>query len=107
AFWWVRGSSVRVRSCPGGPMLTKSVRSVLCSTSLAFTVLLGGCGSIEHTIACDTGLNNNSNCTCGPCPVSPGPEFLYASSQSSNQVFGFSIDHNSGALGTAFSTPAP
>lgn len=88
-------------------LVTNSVRAVSVVVILAFTILLGSCSSIEHTIACDVGINDNSHCTCGPCPVTPGPEFLYATSQNTNQISTFSIDHTSGVLGAAVSTPAP
>jgi 6-phosphogluconolactonase (cycloisomerase 2 family) len=40
------------------------------------------------------------------CPISPGPEFLYATSIG-GQILAFSIDHNSGALTTIGSVPGP
>jgi 6-phosphogluconolactonase (cycloisomerase 2 family) len=40
------------------------------------------------------------------CPISPGPEFLYATSLS-GQILAFSIDHNTGALTTIGSVPGP
>lgn len=79
----------------------------VCSAAVVLIVLsmsLAGCGS--NNVSC---LNPaGGTCTCGPCPVNPGPEFLYATSYSNaGQILTFTIDHKTGALGTPATIPGP
>lgn len=75
---------------------------------VALPMALASCGSSTTPVICP--LASNGTCTCGSgtsaCPVNPGPEFLYAAG-SGSQIQAFSIDHNSGALATAGSSPGP
>jgi len=75
---------------------------------VALCLALASCGTSTPPVVCAAA--GNSTCTCGSgtsaCPVSPGPEFLYAAGAGS-QIQVFSIDHNSGALTTVGSTPGP
>jgi 6-phosphogluconolactonase len=75
---------------------------------VALSLALTSCGTNAPTVIC--GASSSASCTCGSgtaaCPVSPGPEFLYAIS-SVGQMLAFSIDHNSGALTTIGSVPGP
>jgi|HubBroStandDraft_6_1064221.scaffolds.fasta_scaffold208145_2 hypothetical protein len=57
--------------------------------------------------------SNSSTCSCGSgtaaCPVTPGPEFLYATAVTSTggQILSFSVDRNTGALTSIGSVPGP
>lgn len=85
-------------------MLTYS-RSLNVLVVLVLLWLFAGCGT-GRTVVCAAGSGNN--CSCGACPVSPGPEFLYATSSSNGgQILTFTVDHNSGALSVPSSTPGP
>jgi len=74
---------------------------------VALSLALASCGTSTPPVICP--LAGNSTCTCGAgtsaCPVSPGPEFLYAAGSGQIQVF--NIDHNSGALSTVGSVSGP
>lgn len=79
---------------------------------VALSFALASCGT-NTPVVCNfapSSASSSSTCTCGPgtaaCPISPGPEFLYAIS-SSGQILGFSIDHTSGALTSVSSVPSP
>ena len=77
----------------------------VCSAALVLIVLslaLSGCAGNS---SCAVG----TNCQCGvPCQVNPGPEFLYATSGSNaGEILSFTIDHKTGALGTATAIPGP
>ncbi len=85
-------------------MLTRTLRTFaefLIVPALLFA--LTSCGTSRSPIVCNP--SNNATCVCGSgtqaCPISPGPEFLYANS-TTGQILAFSIDHNTGAL-----TPLP
>ncbi|MGA7399679.1 MAG: beta-propeller fold lactonase family protein [Candidatus Sulfotelmatobacter sp.] len=88
---------------PSYTLRTPATFFVVAVMSLA----LASCGSSTPPVVCP--LAGNSTCTCGQgasaCPVSPGPEFLYAAG--SGQIQAFSIDHNSGALSTVASVAGP
>lgn len=81
------------------------------SVVLTLSVALGSCGNGPRTV-CDlpASTGSNSTCTCGSeaaaCPVSPGPEFLYATSIS-GQILALSVDRDSGALTMIGSVPGP
>jgi hypothetical protein len=68
---------------------------------------LTSCGT-ARPIVCPA--SSSALCQCGPgvaaCPVIPGPELLYATSNT-GQILAFSIDHNSGGLTTISSLPGP
>jgi hypothetical protein len=55
--------------------------------------------------------SDSSTCSCGSgtsaCPVTPGPEFLYATAVTSTggQILSFSVDRNSGGLTPIGSVP--
>jgi 6-phosphogluconolactonase len=74
---------------------------------VALSLALACCGTSTPPVICP--LAGNSTCTCSQgtstCPVSPGPEFLYAAG--SGEIQGFVIDHTSGALSTVGSVPGP
>ncbi len=77
---------------------------------VALALTLASCGTSTPPIVCNLPSSSNGTCTCEPgtsaCPVSPGPEFLYAAGSGSQiQVFG--IDHKSGALTAVGSVPGP
>ncbi|SRR5713226_3148908 len=72
---------------------------------LVLTVLLAGCGG-GHSVFCAVPASGSS-CTCGPCPVDPGPEFVYATSSTAGQILTFTVDHKTGALGTPTTTIGP
>jgi len=62
---------------------------------------LAGCGSGSQVISCAAPVN-------GTCPIIPGPEFLYATSdRNGGQILTFSVDHQTGALSTPAAVPAP
>jgi 6-phosphogluconolactonase len=76
--------------------------------AVALCCALASCGTNTPPIICSA--LSGASCTCGSgtaaCPISPGPEFLYATSIG-GQILAFSIDHNSGALTTIGSVPGP
>ena len=81
----------------------------ICSVSfvvMVLSLLLAGCGS-DRSVLCNG--SGGGACTCGPCPVTPGPEFLYATSGSLNagQILAFTVDHKTGALGPIATIPGP
>src|SRR5437588_5700894 len=79
-----------------------------CSVLSVLLVLsfLAGCGG-GHGVFCAVPASG-STCTCGPCPVNPGPEFLYATNNSTpGQILAFPVDHKTGALGTPTTTAGP
>jgi 6-phosphogluconolactonase len=80
---------------------------LLVAAALCFA--LASCGTNTPPIICNA-LSVAASCTCGfstkACPISPGPEFLYATSIG-GQILAFSIDHNSGTLSTIGSVPGP
>ena len=77
----------------------RSVHLVL----LVLSMLLAGCGG-GHSVFCAVPASGSS-CTCGPCPVNPGPEFIYATTNSTaGQILTFTVDHKTGALGTPTTT---
>jgi 6-phosphogluconolactonase len=77
---------------------------------LTLSLALGSCGGTSPVVCSTAAGNSSSTCACGSgtaaCPVSPDPEFLYATSLS-GQILVFSIDRNSGALTTIGSVPGP
>ncbi len=79
---------------------------LLVAAALCFA--LASCGTNTPPIICNA--LSVASCTCGSgteaCPISPGPEFLYATSIG-GQILAFSIDHNSGTLTTIGSVPGP
>jgi 6-phosphogluconolactonase len=67
---------------------------------LVLSLLLAGCGS-GQVVSCGAPANAN-------CPVIPGPEFLYATSNSNaGQILAFTIDRKTGALGAPATIPGP
>jgi 6-phosphogluconolactonase len=73
---------------------------------LVLTLLLAGCSG-GHSVFCAVPASGSS-CTCGPCPINPGPEFLYATNNSTaGQILTFTVDHKTGALGTPTTTAGP
>jgi 6-phosphogluconolactonase len=79
-----------------------------CSVLSVLLVLsfLAGCGG-GHSVFCAAPATG-STCTCGPCPVNPGPEFVYATNNSTEgQILTFTVDHKTGALGTPTATAGP
>ena len=77
---------------------------------VALALALASCGTNAPPVICNAPTSSGGSCTCGSgmpaCPISPGPEFLYATSIG-GQILAFSIDHNSGALTTIGSVPGP
>jgi 6-phosphogluconolactonase len=72
---------------------------------LAFSLFLAGCGS-GHTVFCAAPASGS--CACGPCPITAGPEFLYATNNSTaGQILTFTVDHTTGSLGTPTTTVGP
>jgi len=76
---------------------------------------LTACGT-NRPVVCNAPSSSAATCTCGSgtaaCPVSPGPEFLYAlgitsSGGSGSQILAFSVDRNSGALTPIGAVPGP
>jgi 6-phosphogluconolactonase len=78
--------------------------------AVALSLSLASCGTNTSSIICNAPVSSGSSCGCGSgtaaCPISPGPEFLYATSLG-GQILAFSIDHSSGALTTIGSVPGP
>jgi lactonase family protein with 7-bladed beta-propeller len=77
---------------------------------------LTACGANRPVVCNAPGSSSAATCTCGSgtaaCPISPGPEFLYAISITStggsgSHILAFSIDRNSGALTPIGSVPGP
>jgi 6-phosphogluconolactonase len=77
--------------------------SRVCSVPFALIVLsllLAGCGG-GQSVSCASPAGAN-------CPVNPGPEFLYATSNGSGgQILTFTVDHKTGALGAPAAIPGP
>jgi 6-phosphogluconolactonase (cycloisomerase 2 family) len=75
---------------------------------VALSLALASCGT-NTPFVCDAPIPSSGTCVCSSgtaaCPISPGPEFLYATG--SGQILAFSIDHNSGALATIGSVAGP
>lgn len=68
--------------------------------AIVLLLLMGGCGT-SHSVSCAGPGGAN-------CPIAPGPEFLYASSNSNGgQILTFTVDHSSGALGGPATTIGP
>lgn len=96
------------RLMPTNALRTSAKFIVVVTLSLA----LASCGTNAPPLVCAAlpgSTSSSGTCTCGSgtaaCPISPGPEFLYAAGGS--QILAFSIDHNSGALTTVGSVPGP
>jgi 6-phosphogluconolactonase (cycloisomerase 2 family) len=74
---------------------------------VALSFALTSCG-INTRVICPA--SSGATCQCGAgteaCPISPGPEFLYATTNGS-QILAFSIDQNSGALTALASALGP
>ncbi len=70
---------------------------------------LTSCGTSTPVDICLAPSSSSATCTCGSgtaaCPISPGPEFLYASG--GGTIAGFSIDHSTGALIQVTSATGP
>ncbi|HZW95021.1 MAG TPA: hypothetical protein VFF64_18885 [Candidatus Eremiobacteraceae bacterium] len=85
----------------------------------ALLFALTACGSNGPSVCNHPPSSSAATCACGSgaaaCPVSPGPEFLYAISITSTggtgglgaQILAFSVDRNSGALTPIGSGPGP
>ncbi|MFZ0815858.1 MAG: beta-propeller fold lactonase family protein [Candidatus Sulfotelmatobacter sp.] len=77
---------------------------------LTLSLALGSCGGTSPVICNTAPGSSGGTCTCGSgtaaCPVSPGPEFLYATNLR-GQILAFSIDRNGGALTMIGSVPGP
>ena len=77
--------------------------------AVALCFALASCGTNASPVICNA-PSSSGTCTCGSgtaaCPISPGPEFLYATSFGA-QILAFSIDHNSGTLTTIGSVAGP
>lgn len=85
----------------------------------ALLFALTACGTNGPVVCEAPSSSNSSTCTCGSgtaaCPISPGPEFLYALGITNtvgtggigSQILAFSIDRNSGALTQVGSAPGP
>ncbi len=77
---------------------------------LALALAITSCGANPQSTACCPLSGNSTTCTCGSgpaaCPVTPGPEFLYAYGLT-GQIQAFSIDHNSGTLTAVGSATVP
>jgi 6-phosphogluconolactonase len=92
-------------------MPTKALRTSA-RLSVVTTLLwaLTSCSTSTPSIVCGA-VNNSSSgvCKCGTgtqaCPITPGPEFLYATTI--GQILAFSIDHNTGALTALGSATGP
>lgn len=88
------------------PSALRTPASLFVMVTLSFA--LTSCGTNTPVVVC--AASSGGNCQCGPgteaCPISPGPEFLYATS-TGGQILAFSIDRNSGALTTLASVPGP
>jgi len=83
-----------------------SIRSLASLAIIFMLIILAACGGGSHNICPFS--SNGPGCTCGSCPVNPGPESLYATSENNGgEVLAFTIDKQSGALGAATSVPGP
>jgi 6-phosphogluconolactonase (cycloisomerase 2 family) len=74
------------------------------------SLILASCGT-NARLACNASNSSGGTCICGSgpaaCPISPGPEFLYATTIG-GQILAFSIDqNNNGALTAIGSVPGP
>ena len=67
---------------------------------LVLSLTLGACGTSNRV--CPLA----ASCCAGACPVNPGPEFLYATSNT-GQILTFTVDRNTGALSAPLSIPGP
>jgi hypothetical protein len=78
--------------------------------AIALCLALVSCGTSTPPVVCDGPGSSSGTCTCGSgtsaCPVSPGPEFLYAAGIG-GQIHGFGLDHTSGELTSIGSVPGP
>lgn len=68
---------------------------------IALSILMAGCSSGGGQVITCGGIGD-------PCPVVPGPAFLYATSGSNGgEILAFTIDRSTGTLGTPTTIPGP
>jgi len=85
-------------------MIATSLRTPVVLLLLTLSLALAGCGTTGVHVCNASGTN-----CCGPCPLQPGPDMLYATTSltNPNQILTMTIDPKTGALSAASSTPGP